>query len=114
MGIKHSFVSAFRPEGNGLLERFHSNLGRSMKVRAAASRSINWDRELDSITFAYNIAEHGVTQATHHFIYYMGGIPHFHSTLQHQLLTQNTGVTANGSLLQPHDYALHTTAHIGV
>jgi hypothetical protein len=61
MGIKHSFVSAFRPEGNGLLERFHSNLGRSMKVRAAASRSINWDRELDSITFAYNIAEHGVT-----------------------------------------------------
>ena len=61
MGIKHSFVSAFRPEGNGLLERFHSNLGRSMKVRAAASRSINWDQELDSIMFAYNIAEHSVT-----------------------------------------------------
>ena len=61
MGIKHSFVAAFRPEGNGLLERFHSTLGRSMKVRAAASRSINWDKELDSVTFAYNIAEHGVT-----------------------------------------------------
>ena len=44
-----------------MLERFHSNLGRSMKVRAAASRSINWDWEFDSITFAYNIAEHGVT-----------------------------------------------------
>ena len=61
MGIKHSFVAAFRPEGNGLLERFHSILGRSMKIRAATSRSINWDKELDSITFAYNIAEHGVT-----------------------------------------------------
>ena len=61
MGIKHSFVSAFRPEGNGLSEGFHLYLGRSMKVRAAASRSVNRDWELDSITFAYNIAEHGVT-----------------------------------------------------
>ena len=61
MGIKHSYVAAFRPEGNSILERFHSNLGRSMKVRAADTNSTNWDKELDSITFAYNIAEHGVT-----------------------------------------------------
>jgi transposase InsO family protein len=64
MGIKHSFVAAFRPEGNGMLERFHGNIARSLKVRAADARSNNWDLELDSIAFAYNISTHGVTGYT--------------------------------------------------
>ena len=64
MGIKHSFVAAFRPEGNGMLERFHGNLGRSLKVRAADAHSSNWDVELDSISFAYNTTIHGSTGYT--------------------------------------------------
>ena len=61
LGIKHAFVATFRPEGNGMLERFHGSLGRGLKVRTADARSNNWDQELDSICFAYNIVEHGTT-----------------------------------------------------
>ena len=32
LGIKHAFVSAHRPAGNGLLERFHRTLGRALKT----------------------------------------------------------------------------------
>jgi len=35
MGIRHAFVSAHRPAGNGLLERFHRTLGRALKIRVS-------------------------------------------------------------------------------
>ena len=33
LGIKHTFVSAYRPQGNSRLERFHRTLERKMKIQ---------------------------------------------------------------------------------
>jgi len=61
LGMKHTFVSPHRPEGNGRLERFHRTLGRMLKARTEDTGKENWDLELEHILFAYNIAEHSTT-----------------------------------------------------
>ena len=60
-GLKHTFVSAYRPQGNGKLERFHRVLGRKVKQQCWDAGDEQWDRHLEKITFAHNVVPHSTT-----------------------------------------------------
>ena len=60
-GLKHTFVSTYRPQGNGKLERFHRVLGRKIKQQCYDAGDEQWDKYLEKITFAHNITPHSVT-----------------------------------------------------
>ena len=60
-GLKHTFVSAHRPQGNGKLERFHRVLGREIKQQYYDAGDEQWDKYLEKITFAHNITPHSIT-----------------------------------------------------
>ena len=67
MGIKHIMTTAYHPECNGLIERFHRFLKEKLKI-AAIHRSLNffgedsWDHLIPSIVHAYNITPHSATK----------------------------------------------------
>ena len=61
MGLKHTFVSAYRPQGNGRLERFHRVLGRKIKMSCQEVGHEQWDENLQRICFAHNVVPHSAT-----------------------------------------------------
>ncbi len=61
MGLKHTFVSAYRPQGNGRLERFHRVLGRKIKMACQEAGHNQWDEHLKKICFAHNVVPHSTT-----------------------------------------------------
>ena len=61
MGLKHTFVSAYRPQGNGRLERFHRVLGRKIKIACQEAGHEQWDEHLGRICFAHNVVPHSTT-----------------------------------------------------
>ena len=61
IGLKHTFVSAYRPQGNGKLERFHRVLGRKIKMSCQEAGHEEWDEHVDKICFAHNIVPHSIT-----------------------------------------------------
>ena len=61
IGLKHTFVSAYRPQGNGKLERFHRVLGRKIKMSCQEAGHEQWDEHVDKICFAHNTVPHSTT-----------------------------------------------------
>ena len=61
VGMKHTFVSAYRPQGNGKLERFHRVLGRKIKMQCKESGDKQWDKHLRQICFSHNVVPHSTT-----------------------------------------------------
>jgi len=61
LGIKRAFVSAYRPAGNGLLERFHRTLGRGLKIHVHNRHSTDWDEGLELLCLGYNSMVHQST-----------------------------------------------------
>jgi site-specific DNA-cytosine methylase/exonuclease III len=59
--VKRAFISAHRPAGNGLLERFHRTLGRALKTRVRDTENVDWDDSLEYLAFGYNTMEHTST-----------------------------------------------------
>jgi transposase InsO family protein len=43
LGVKHKMATAFHPQSNGMIERFHRRLKEALKARAASS---DWDSHL--------------------------------------------------------------------
>jgi hypothetical protein len=68
LGLKRAFISAHRPAGNGLLERFHRTLGRALKVHVQDSGHTNWDEGLELLTLGYNSMEHSATGYSPHYL----------------------------------------------
>ena len=52
MGAKKFEVSAYHPQSNGSVERFHSYLGNAL-ANAILEQQGEWDQHIDSILFAY-------------------------------------------------------------
>ena len=61
VGMKHTFVSAYRPQGNGKLERFHRVLGRKIKMQCKENGDKQWDKHLRTICFSHNVSPHSTT-----------------------------------------------------
>jgi site-specific DNA-cytosine methylase/exonuclease III len=68
LGLRRAWIAAHRPQGNGLLERFHRTLGRALKCHVHDSRSVNWDVGLDLMTLGYNSMEHHATGYSPHYL----------------------------------------------
>ena len=62
VGMKHIFVSAYRPQGNGKLERFHRVLGRKIKMQCKENGDKQWDKYLRAICFSHNVVPHSTTR----------------------------------------------------
>jgi cleavage and polyadenylation specificity factor subunit 1 len=63
LGIKHKLCSAFHPQRNGLIERFHGRLKEALKARAAAA---DWPSHIPWVLFGLRAAlrdESGVSAA---------------------------------------------------
>ena len=62
VGMKHTFMSAYRPRGNGKLERFHRVLGRKIKMQCKESGDKQRNKHLRQICFSHNVVPHSTTR----------------------------------------------------
>jgi transposase InsO family protein len=46
LGVKHAMTSAYHPQSNGVLERFHRRMKEALKVQAAAA---DWPNHLPAV-----------------------------------------------------------------
>ena len=67
--VKKVSTAAYRPQTNGLVERFNRTLA-SMLSMYVNSKHKDWDRYLPYVTFAYNTAVHASTKETPFFLLY--------------------------------------------
>eukprot|EP00731_Ephydatia_muelleri_P013482 Em0007g792a len=60
LGIRHSFITPYHPQSNGLDERYNQTL-QSMLSKAVMGHKETWDEFIDSAVFAYNTSTHEST-----------------------------------------------------
>ncbi len=65
--VQQLFTTVYRPEANGMIERFHQFLKKKLAIKAAEKdldywKEANWDSYLASIVYAYNASVHTVTR----------------------------------------------------
>eukprot|EP00731_Ephydatia_muelleri_P008985 Em0004g1323a len=60
LGIRHSFITPYHPQSNGLDERYNQTL-QSMLSKAVMEHKEMWDEFIDSAVFAYNTSTHEST-----------------------------------------------------
>eukprot|EP00731_Ephydatia_muelleri_P008967 Em0004g1305a len=60
LGIRHSFITPYHPQFNGLDERYNQTL-QSMLSKAVMGHKEMWDEFIDSAVFAYNTSTHEST-----------------------------------------------------
>eukprot|EP00731_Ephydatia_muelleri_P015573 Em0008g1293a len=60
LGIRHSFITPYHPQSNGLDERYNQTL-QSMLSKAVMGHKEMWDEFIDSAVFAYNTSTHEST-----------------------------------------------------
>eukprot|EP00731_Ephydatia_muelleri_P002828 Em0001g2828a len=60
LGIRHSFITPYNPQSNGLDERYNQTL-QSMLSKAVMGHKEMWDEFIDSAVFAYNTSTHEST-----------------------------------------------------
>ena len=65
--IKRVITTAYHPQSNGIIERFHATLKTTLKVWSVETGS-EWDELLPYAIFAYNTAYHTVIQEIPHFL----------------------------------------------
>ena len=67
LGIKKTRTSPYRPESDGMVERFNRTL-KDMAAKLIKPCGSDWDDQLAFITFAYNTSQHSVTGFTPFFL----------------------------------------------
>jgi hypothetical protein len=67
--VKKVSTAAYRPQTNGLVERFNRTLA-SMLSMYVNSKHSDWDRYLPYVTFAYNTTPHAGTKESPFFLLY--------------------------------------------
>ena len=67
LGIKKTRTSPYRPESDGMVERFNRTL-KDMTSKFLKPCGSDWDDNLQFITFAYNTSKHSVTGFTPFFL----------------------------------------------
>ena len=67
LSIDKSRTSAYRPQTNGMNERFHSTLHQMLRNYIAPDQS-NWDEFLPHVQLAYNTSVHEGTKFTPYFL----------------------------------------------
>ena len=67
--VKKVSTAAYRPQTNGLVERFNRTLA-SMLSMYVNSKHNDWDKYLPYVTFAYNTTAHSITKETPFFLLY--------------------------------------------
>ena len=67
LGIEKTRTSPYRPESDGMVERFNRTL-KDMSSKFIQPHGSDWDDHLASITFAYNTSKHSVTGFTPFFL----------------------------------------------
>ena len=65
--IKRIITTAYHPQSNGVVERFHGTLKRMLRAWAVDNQH-DWNDLLPYALFAYNTSYHTVLQQTPHFI----------------------------------------------
>ena len=61
-------TSGYRPQSNGMCERFNQTLKSFLRKILSDSNRANWDLYLNFAVFAYNIAEHSSTSFSPYFL----------------------------------------------
>ena len=67
--VKKVSTAAYRPQTNGLVERFNRTLA-AMLSMYVNSKHTDWDRYLPYVTFAYNTTAHSATKESPFFLLY--------------------------------------------
>ena len=67
LGIEKTRTSPYRPESDGMVERFNRTL-KDMSSKFLKPCGSDWDDHLASLTFAYNTSKHSVTGFTPFFL----------------------------------------------
>ena len=61
-------TSGYRPQSNGMCERFNQTLKSFLRKILSDSNRVDWDLYLNFAVFAYNTAEHSSTSFSPHFL----------------------------------------------
>lgn len=62
-GVRHITTSAYRPQGNGVVERIHGFLRPALAIAVQGSHD-SWDERVPAIAFAYRATEISGTSFT--------------------------------------------------
>jgi transposase InsO family protein len=60
LAVKHVMTTSFRPQTNGLTEKYNQTLAKMMTAYCNKSQDM-WDQHIQWITFAYNTSIHPTT-----------------------------------------------------
>ena len=65
LGTEHRVSSSYRPQTNGLVERFNQTLQSLVKLVNKHMHQDNWDEYIDCVLFAYRSSKHHSTNVTY-------------------------------------------------
>src|SRR5215216_5852692 len=66
---KHRLTSAYRPQTNGMVERFNRTIGECL-AKLIADKEKEWDEYVESVLFAYRTMKHNTTGYTPFYLLY--------------------------------------------
>jgi hypothetical protein len=66
---KHRLTSAYRPQTNGMVERFNRTIGECL-AKLVADKEKEWDEYVESVLFAYRTMKHNTTGYTPFYLLY--------------------------------------------